>query len=272
MISCAAIQNRLLALAEPMAVPQELAVHLTGCAACTAVQARAIKLDFYLANLPAPSSEARKLQFLEDVSAEGPVIRTKPVLPSSHGSGQFRPVRFLQRTVPPKAWASLAAGVLVFSVGVWWLNRPVERPAVPELAQGPRHELLAKSVKYHVGLSNSRTATQRFDIFSDWAADVTNEARDVYKVASREQISKLAAMYESTVATGLMDQAKLMIEDAANPAQFAGAITKLAETATQAQELSQAAPPDAQAALKRIAASADKARTALRTIADKKGA
>jgi hypothetical protein len=240
------------------------------------VLTKAVRLDRLLAQLPTPSSELAKETFLEQVLAEGPIIRSMPVVPSSVGSGTFRNVGKMFRSVSPKLLSGLAAGVLVTLGGVWFLTRPKQPVIEPELAEKPKHELLARSVKHHVDLSQSRTAPERLTIFTKWSVDVTAEAKDVYKAANRDEISKIAALYEVTVAQGIVEQAKLLEDHPMNRpellSRLQATMTLLNTTAAETTSLAAEAPPDAQAAFKRIATAANNARTTLQTLIAKRRA
>jgi hypothetical protein len=271
-MNCETIQNRLLALAVATEPTADVREHVAGCPACQAVQSKAVRLDRLLAQLPAPSSELARDTFVEQVLAEGPIIRSIPVLPSSVGSGTFRNVGNMFRSVSPKLLSGLAAGVLVTLGGVWFLTRPKQPVIEPELAEKPKHELLARSVKHHVELSRSRTAPERLTIFAKWSADVTAEAKDVYKAANREELSKIASLYESTVNNGIVEQAKQLEERPERLDRLRAAISLLNTTSAETTSLAAEAPPDAQAAFKRMATAADDARAILGKLLVKRGA
>jgi hypothetical protein len=274
-MNCETIQNRILALAVATEPTADVREHVAGCPACRAVQSKAVRLDRLLAQLPTPSSELARESFLEQVLAEGPIIRSIPVIPSSVGSGTFRNVGRMFRGVSPKLLSGLAAGVVVMLGGVWFFNRPKPPAIEPELAEKPKHELLARSVKHHVELSQSRTAPERLTIFTKWSVDVTAEAKDVYKAASRDEIFNIAALYEATVAQGIVKQAK-QLEDhpMTRPERLdrlQATMTLLNTTAAETTSLAAEAPPDAQAAFKRIATAANNARTVLLTLIEQRG-
>jgi hypothetical protein len=268
-MNCDTIQNRILALAVATEPTSDVREHVAGCPACQAMLAKAVRLDRVLANLPAPTAELAKQNLVEQVLAEGPVIRTKPVIPSSVGSGTFRSVG---RLFTPKLVGGLAASVLLAIGGVWFLTRPKAPTIEPELASKPKHELLARSVKHHVELSKSTTAPERLGIFTEWSAEVSAEAKDVYKAASREELSKIAALYESTVAQGIVEQARKLDENPARLKHLVATMSQLTTTAAETTSLATEAPPDAQAAFKRMATAANNARTVLRTLLEQRGA
>ena len=275
-MNCETIQNRILALAVATEPTAEVREHVANCSACQLMLAKAKRLDRVLAQLPVPCSQLAQETLVEQILAEGPVIRTKPIAPSSVGSGTFPNVGKLLGRVSPKLLAGLAAGVMVTLGGVWFFTRPKPSVSEPELAEKPKHEFLARSVKHHVALSKSRTAPERLTIFSKWSADVTTEAKDVYKAASREEISKIARLYEDTVAQGIVEQAKQLDDHPMTRPErlnhLQAAMTLLNSAAAETTSLAAEAPPDAQVAFNRMANAANNARTALRKLIEQRGA
>ena len=270
-MNCETIQNRILALAVATKPTADVQEHVAGCTACQAVLTKAVRLDRVLAQLPAPLSGLAREAFLDRILADGPIIRTMPVVPSSVGSGTFHDVGNLFARVSPRLIAGLAASVMVAIGGVWFFNRSKPALLAPELAEKPKHELLARSVKHHVALSQSRTAPERLTIFAKWSVDVTAEAKDVYKAANRDEISNIAALYEATVSKGIVEQAKQLEERPERLDRLQAAMTLLNSTAAETTSLAAEAPPDAQAAFKRIATAADNARAVLGKLLQQRG-
>jgi hypothetical protein len=271
-MTCDAIQNRLLALPDPARPSAALRGHLDACPACRAVQAEAVRIERLVKGLPVPSSEARKRALLESLDA-GPVIRTKPVAPSARtGSGAFRPVGRWLATVDLR-WVGGVAAAAAVAAGVWWAaNRPPE--PVPEVAEKPRHDLLARTVRHTTALSNATTPPARLAVFADWSADLTAEACGVYKVAAAEEMNSLARQYVRAVEEGVHAQAKLVDDKPMDVGErkklFDAAIARLAAAETDADRRAQDAPADARPALQKIAAAAKKGRTSLTEIVEKR--
>ncbi len=275
-MNCETIQNRIIALAVATEQTADVREHVADCTACQIMLTKAKRLDRVLTQLPVPSSQLAKETFMEQILAEGPVIRTKPIAPSAMGSGTFPSVAKMLGLVSPKLLAGLAAGVMVTVGGAWFMTRPKPPVVEPELAEKPKHEFLARSVKHHVALSQSRTAPERLSIFSKWSTDVTTEAKDVYKAASRDEISNIAALYEKTVAQGIVEQAKQLDDHTMTRPErlnrLQAAMTLLNSAAAESTSLAAEAPPAAQAAFNRMATAANNARTELLTIIEKRGA
>ena len=274
-MTCDVARNRLLALPDPMRPADDLLPHLGGCAACRAVQAEAVRLDALLKQLPAPSSAVRKMAFLNDLEADGPVIRTRPVVPSTlTGSGAFKPVtKWLKRV----DWRYVGGGVaacVVFALGVWFVA-PKQKGPEAEQAERPRSERLARMVRHTTELATTaRAPHERLGVYADWTADLKGEVCDVYKVADRDDMNALASQYERVVSDGVVGQAKMIGPDHLNPGErqrvFTDAMKKLADAETDATRLGADAPPNAKDAFARIAQSAQKGRRELIDLADGK--
>ena len=270
-MTCDVYQNRLLALPNPAKPSAELRAHLNGCPACRAVQAEAVRVEALVTRLPVPSSEARKAAFLESLTIDGPVIRSKPVLPSSlAASGTFRPVGTWLKRIDLR-WAGGVAAALLVAVTAWWaVNRP--KPPVPEVAEKPRHELLARSVKHTTALANSPSAPTRLTVFTNWSIDIQAEACAMSNAAPAEEMNSLARQYERAVNEGVLKQARQLKDQpmaAGERRQLLDeAITKLTAAETEASKLVADARKDAQPALGRIVESARLGRISLTRIAE----
>jgi hypothetical protein len=273
-MTCDVARNRLLALPDPTRPADDLLPHLAGCAACRAAQAEAVRLDALLKRLPVPAV-ARKEQFLADLEGDGPVIRTRPVAPSTlTDSGAFKPVvGWLKRVNWKYVGGGVAAAVAV-ALGVWFLFPKPKGPA-PEQAERVRSERLARMVKHTTELATTaRQPHERLGVYADWTADLKGEVCDVYKVADRDDMNALAGQYERVVADGVVAQARQIGPDHLNPGErsrvFTAAIKALADAETDATRLSADAPPNAKDAFTRIAQSAQKGRRELTDMADGK--
>ena len=271
-MTCDVARNRLLALPDPSRPADDLLPHLAGCAACRAVQAAVVRLNGLLRQLPVPASAERKAAFLLEVEADAPVIRSRPVLPSTLArSGAFKPVtKWLKRIDWRYAGGGVAAA-FVIGVGLMFLA-PKPKGPEPEQAERPRSERLAKMVKHTTTLaSTAHTPHQRLGVYADFSADLKAEACEVYKAASRDEMNSLASQYEDVVADGVVRQAKLMDDKPLPPdvrsEALQDALRKLAADETDATTLAADAPPNARPALGRIAESAQQARRTLNDIA-----
>src|SRR5262245_1736290 len=137
-MTCDVIHNRLLALPDLTRLPDDLRTHLTTCDACTAWLAKARKLDLAVANLSAPSSAEAKAAFLDYLTADGPIIKSVPMI---ERRSTFAAIT---RRLDWRVVSGLAAAALI-GVGFWAFSGP--RKPVVEVA-GSRHELLAKGVDF----------------------------------------------------------------------------------------------------------------------------
>lgn len=273
-MTCDVARNRLLALPDPTRPTDDLLPHLAGCAACRAAQAEAGRLDGLLKRLPSPAP-VRMESFLNDLEADGPVIRTRPVVPSTlTGSGAFKPVtKWLKRVDWRYVGGGIAAAVVV-GLGIWLLA-PKPKGHEPEQAEKPRSERLARMVKHTNELATTaRQPHERLGVYADWTADLKGEAVDVYKVADREDMNSLANQYEKVVSEGVVGQANQLEVGRLTPGERKQALTdamaKLADAETDASRLAAEAPPNAKDAFARIAQSAQKGRRELIDIADGK--
>ena len=274
-MTCDVARNRLLALPDPTRPTDDLLPHLGGCAACRAVQAEAVRLDALLKRLPVPSSEARKAAFLNALDAAGPVIRTRPVVPSSlTGSGAFKPVVSWLKRIDWKYAGGGVAACLVLGIGIWFLA-PKPKGTEPEQAARPKSERLARMVKRTTDLATTaRAPHQRVGVYAEWTADLKGEACDVYKVADREDMNALASQYEKVVSEGVVSQARQIEAGTLTPGErsrvFTDAMKQLADAETDASRLAGEAPPNARDALAKIARTAQDGRRTLAKLAEGK--
>jgi hypothetical protein len=274
-MTCDVVRTRLLALPAPARPTDDLLTHLAACAACRAVQAEATRLDAVIAALPVPSSDARKGTFLDTLAADGPVIRSIPVLPSTlAGSGAFRPVGSWLKRLDLRWVGGVAAAVAVTVGGVWYANRP--KPAQPEVAVKPRQELLKKYTDHHNTLAKARTAPDRLKTYAVWSDDIQVEACSMSNAADQQEMNSLATQYERMVADGVEKQAKqvadqpMTVDD--RQKVLRDAISRLTTAETEARKLEPAARTAARPALKRIADAATAGRKTLTQIAEARGA
>lgn len=273
-MTCDVARNRLLALPDPSRPTDDLVPHLSGCAACRAAQAEAVRLDGLLRGLPVPVAE-RKAEFLLQLEADGPVIRSRPVVPSTlTGSGVFKPVtKWLKRIDWRYVGGGVAAAVAI-GVGVMFFLAQTPQPTQP-VAEKPRSERLTRMVKRTNELATTaRAPHERVGVYADWTADLKGEACDVYKVADRDEMNALARDYEKMVSEGVVGQAKQIAPDQLTPGDrrkvLDDAMKKLGDAETEATRLAADAPPNAKDALAKIARTAQDGRQKLATIAEGK--
>lgn len=276
-MTCDVARTRLLALPDAARPTDDLLAHLAACAACRAVQAEAARLDAVIAALPVPSSEARKTTFLDSLAADGPVIRSIPVLPSTMaGSGSFRPVGSWLKRLDLRWVGGVAAAVALTVGGVWVANRPkpVQQDVVAKAK--PRQELLKKYTDHHNVLAKARTAPDRLTTYARWSDDIQAEACSMSNAAGQQEMNSLASQYERMVTEGVEKQAKQVADQPmtvdARQKVLRDAIATLTAAETEARKLEPDARTDARPALQRIAAAANAGRKTLTQIADARGA
>lgn len=264
MMKCEAVQNRLLALPDPTRVADELRDHLTGCESCRAFLAQIGRLDAILVSLPVPPCSAeRKAEFLEQISAAGPIITRVPVYTKSDSTTRLRAL--LAKSGPWKEVAGVAAALLLVA-GAWWALREGKPDDPPEVA-GIRHDLLKKEVALVSALAQSNSPRKNVEIWSGFTGDLRSEVRAVYLFAPGDDMTALAGLFDKAAKGGVLkharqldnlplDQRKAIVDDL---------IKKMADTEAEATQLGQAAPPQSKAPLKRIAETARTVRTELQS-------
>lgn len=247
-MNCQAVQNKILALPDPRAVPDTLREHLDGCPACVGFWKQAGRLEHLLERLPVPPPPAdKKATLLDELTSAGPVIKSIP-RPAPAG----RPV--VSRQVLTYV-GGLAAAVLV-ATGLWFAVRPGPKP---ETAQqpAPRHPLLDKVVQRNVALSRARQPEQRLEILGGLADDLAADTRGLARAANREELDELAAWYKRVVTDGIVRQAENLPPNHLTPDQrkalLNGLAARLAETGAEADKAANEVPPESKPALKRIA-------------------
>lgn len=258
MTTCDTIRNRLLAETNPARVPADLRPHLAECGACRDFLERYELLAADIAALPAPASELAKITLLESLSRGSGVVRPQPS------------ARSLRRVLGPLAAtaAAIAAGV-----GLWSVWPRAEAPV--EMA-APRHQLLQRVVAAHTGLATAAGPKQRIGMLAALAGDLGGEARDLMHAATESDLNLLAGLYEDVVARGLVSQARQMNPLAEAAPVRIGVLTdaadRLATDAAEAANLARTAPPQARAAMQRIARAAADGHSQLIRIARGEGA
>ncbi len=259
-MKCEAVQNRLLALPDASRLPDELRDHLSGCAACSGYLAQLGRLDAILASLPVPTpSDDRKAEFLDQMSAVGPIITRMPVYTKTDSATY----RALTNSHTWK-YAGLAAALMV-AVGAWVMI-PGKKATEVETA-GLRHELLKKEVALVSALAQSKEQRRNVELWSQFTGDLRDEVRHVYLYAPGDDMTALAGLFDKAAKGGVLkharqldnlplDQRKVIVDQL---------IQRMAEAETEAMQLGQSAPPQSKVPLKRIAEAARTVRTELQS-------
>lgn len=262
-MTCDAAQNRLLALADPARPPDPLRAHLAGCAACRSFAARLGTLDRLVRQLPVPPADPTALAVtLDKVTADAPIITHIPTVPR-RDSGIDLPKLLLKGgrwgyTVGVAA----SVGLAVFG---WWVLAGRTPDARPQHAAAPRHELLGQGVRHLAKLSASDKPDEQVREWASLAADLTAEARTVYRVADPAEMDALEAMFSKAVTKGLLAQATKVKElPAARRKALDDAAAKLEAVEKEVGKLlADGAPPKAVAPLTKMAETAGQARKTL---------
>ncbi len=263
MMTCDAIQNRLLGEPDPLQPAAELRAHVKQCAACRDFSNRYETMARAIAALPAPTSELAKLTFTDSLTSAGPIIRSVPALTTR--SFSWRGIY----SATAKPLAATAAAIAV-GLGIWAMV-PASR-IKPEYVAA-RHDLLRKVVASNATLAQTTDPKARIEVLTDMAADLRLETVDVVKAAPAEDLNSLATLYESVVNDGLVKQAQQLDKKApaTRHAVLNAAADKLAATMDDMNALIRNAPQQAQPALKRIGTAAEQGRTKLLRIARGEG-
>lgn len=261
-MKCEVVQNRLLALPDATRVPDDLRAHLAGCESCRGFLAQLGRLDTVLAALPVPApSEERKVAFLEQLGAAGPIITRIPVYTKSDSTTKLRAL--LAKSESWKHVAGVAAALLI-AAGAWWALRDNKPEQPPEVA-GVRHDLLKKEVAVLAALTQTDSPRRKAEIWAGMAGDLRDEVRAVYLYAPGDDMAALAGLFDKAVTGGVLkharqldtlplDQRQAVVDDL---------IRKMADAEAEATQLGQAAPPQSKASLKRIAETARTVRNEL---------
>ena len=248
-MNCQAIQNKILALADPRQLPEPLRVHLDGCGACQAWWKQAVRLERLLEHLPAPPPPADKKAVVLEEIATGSLVATLAPPKATE-----RPL--LSRQVLTYA-GGLAAAILVV-VGAWFALKPGNKnnPYV----EAPRHPLLEKVIQRDRDLARAETPNKRLEILGGLADDLAAETRGLARAANPEELKELAGWYHKVVEGGIVEQAKRIPANSMTPDQKKALLNqmarKLGDTEAETVKLSNDVPPESKPALKKIADSA----------------
>jgi hypothetical protein len=268
-MECNAVQNQIIGLPDPRELSPALRDHVVGCAACLAWARQAARLEALLAQLPVPPAPAEKKEaMIEELTADGPVIRTVPSVPARSGPWFDAAGRFLRRNAT--AVGGLAAAVLVAG-GIYWLASGTGGPK-PEVVQTQKHPLLEKMSRANIALARAETPAKRFEALGGMADDLAGETRGMARIASPAELKKLADWYETVVTRGIVQQAKAEAgRHLMNPVEkqkvFDALAARLEADAAEAERVMAETPQESQPALKRMADTAREGHKTLRALA-----
>jgi len=218
-MNCLSARNRLLALADPVDVPDAVAGHLATCQACSAWHALLIQVDAVLTATPFPESNGEvKKQLLAQFQPAAPV--PKPERPVAKSTPKLTtpvvmPAKTTQKTVGERMarlWPAglVAAAVLVGAVS-WAIfgGKSNEEVIVVEV----RDPMLEEVVKAKVDLDRAETNPARLEVLDRLASKLHNHAGELSKLTPGKEMDTLAAMYEKVVMESLVPIARSLSED-----------------------------------------------------------
>jgi hypothetical protein len=269
-MNCQAIQNKILNLPDPRVIPVTLLTHVAGCEVCRVWANQAARLEALLEQLPVPPAPGNKKNEMIDELTSGNLVITRPLaVPVHEGFGAFT-WKFIEQN--KMVLGGLAAAILVL-LGGWWMLSGNGNIQNQETAKAPRDQFLEKMVRWDTSLGNAMTPKDKLAILGDMADGLSGQTRSLARVANKEELSDLARWYDRVVKDGMVKQAERMPVDTMTIAerekrkeQLNALAAKLAETAAQAEKLTEV-PPDAKPALQRIVNSARDGEKNLRKLA-----
>jgi hypothetical protein len=269
-MNCQAIQNKILNLPDTRVIPDALRNHVAGCEACRTWAEQAARLESLLEQLPVPPAPGNKKAELVDQLLHGNSAILGPLALPHRGSSTDSIWRFLDQN--KVLIGGLAAAVLVV-LGGWWLFTGPATTTLPPVAAA-KDPFLEKMVRWDVDLAKAETPLKRLAILGSMADGLSNQTRSLARVANAKELGDLARWFDKVVKDGVVKQAEKMpfdtltlVERADRKEQFNSLAEHLAETATQAENLTEV-PQDARPTLQKIAKSAREGEEKLRKLAN----
>ena len=270
-MNCQAVQNQILALPDPRELPAALRGHVAACADCRAWARQAARLNSLVAQLSVPPApNGKKEALLGDLMQAEPVIRPMPAPAARPGYGDLA-ARFLRRNAAYVG--GLAAAVLV-ALGLYSVfGGSGQSQRADDVAKREDHPLLRKIVAGNRALARAETPARKLDELGSLAGTVSDETRGMARIASGAELKEMAGWYESYVKTGMVAQAReirerpLGMTEAEKARLLESHAAKLAADAAASEKLVGEAPPDAHAALKKMAEAAREGEKSLRAAA-----
>jgi hypothetical protein len=219
-MNCSSVRNRLLALADPAAVPDRLSTHLDGCPACQGWHRLLIEVEGVVAGTPVPESDGRSrknllAQFRDNVSVNGKPVTPTTAKPRPKPSAPVTPAppgRISVGDRLARLWpAGIAAAALLLGTVLWISlgRKSVDEQAVANLPADP---FLERVVRAKVSLDTAATAPERLKVLDGLGADLHDQAQALALVTPGE-MSSIAGMYEIVVGEALVEQARLLGAD-----------------------------------------------------------
>jgi hypothetical protein len=183
-MKCHLIQTYLLGVEKPGQPPADVQAHLTACAACREWQRQLAQLEQNVGLLPVPAStgKADLLRRLRSEPFAGGVYR---------GRNKERGLQKLSVAT------ALAAGLLLFTFGLWVWQREPPRKAPTGYA------LVAGLMQRNLRMAPGGELAKRIETLADVADDLQGETRLLARVAPAEDLEALTRMYERVVREGI---------------------------------------------------------------------
>jgi hypothetical protein len=218
-MNCLSARNRLLALADPVDVPDAVAGHLASCQACSAWHALLIQVDAVLTATPFPESNGEvKSQLLAQFKPAAPAPKPERLAARSTPkltTPVVMPAKPSQKTFGERMarlWpAGLVAATVLIGAVSWAIfgGKSNEELVVAQ----ERDPFFEKVVKAKVDLDTAKSAPERLEVADRLAASIHEQAREISKITPGKDMESLATMYEKVVMGSMVFTAKDLSEE-----------------------------------------------------------
>jgi hypothetical protein len=264
-MSCEIVQRRLLSMTNPERLPANLRAHLARCAACREWHEQLVLLERHIPFVPIPNSNGKaKLmrRLLREQPSAPPGVSAAPLARADSPTLSSAHAATLLRSRP--LILGVAAAVMLIALG-WlglqgWLQATGARPSTPAV-----DVLLASLVQRDLRLARAGTPGERLVILADVAEDLQGETNALVYAASLGELTALASLYDEVVRQGILKQAEAVPSDQRGRTLEPIAL-RMAQTASQVEQLIQQLPAEMVPPLHAIAAAARAAQRQLRAL------
>src|SRR5262249_55714993 len=204
-MNCTVLQRRLLELEQPDRPPPEVRAHLAACPVCRRWQRRLVQIEQRVLLIPVPPS-GRKSAVLRCVLAE-PAAAAKESTPVERP--KLRP--FVHGAPPrdraPKKIAlatALAAGLILFAVGLWALQHPQKEEATTPFSK----ELEARQKDHRRKLAAANKPSEKVKVVAEFIEELHTDSRNLARTASVNDLKALSRVYKGVVGDRFVKQAQ----------------------------------------------------------------
>lgn len=253
-MNCKSAQQQLLGLEDPSRPSTRLVEHLRQCSNCRAMLVRLQRLEDEVRALPTPSPAAEAKAVCIERFLLQPMVSTL-----ARRSGSAVAVKQRWRWT-----AALAASLALVTLLGWSLFAPRTKQELVRQSP-PADTFLASVVERQIQLSRSTNPSERIEALTGLANELSNQAQQLARVASGEDLGMLAKLYERVVRSGLIKQASqvplLQREQLLKPIA-----DELARCATRLEQLATEVPLGAEEPLRDIVSTAREGDRRLRQI------